>query len=233
MLILPRKPLKIRGFWGKLTPIFSCDIITQREVSFVTVNLLNNTQHKKIRVVCGNREFVIKQNETVTVDVSQRFNLKVFIEEKNHVIFNFLDLLLDGFFNNESIINVVHCNTDFTLETDDSEAVKTISLDTLEARNDLNQFVYFSIYPKSEDVKVLNTEYLPTDTRKQKRKSAVYLLLLASGLWALIPSLIGFIRYGLWWLIFIILFVLFAFTIPCFKKFLRLKDFLNEQYHYQ
>lgn len=194
------------------------------------VKLFNNTSYKKIKVLCDGKEYFIRQNEFATVDVRERFNLKIFTGDKNHLYYNFFDLLVDGWTDDEGIINDIHYDAEFDLEADGSEGTKTISVDDLEARDDHRQFIYNSVYLNSENVKVLNTRYLPTDTKKQKRRSLFYLVCLSSFLWALIPALVGIILSGSIWLLLVIAFLFFAFTIPSFKKASRLKWHFSDKH---
>ena len=194
------------------------------------VNLLNNTSYKKIKVLCGGKEYFIRQNETVTVDIRERFNMKIFTGEKNHLYYNFFDLLVDGWTDDEGIINDINYDAEFEIEAYGSDEVKGISVDNLEARDDHRQFIYNSVYLNSEKVKVLNTKYLPTDTKKQKRRSVFYLICLSSFLWALIPALVGIILNGSIWLLLVIAFLFFAFTVPSFKKAGRLKWHFSEEH---
>lgn len=194
------------------------------------VNLLNKTEYKKIRVLCEGREYQIEQNKTVTIDVQKRFSLKVFTGEKNRTLFNWLFLLIDGFVDEDSIINTIYYDAEFDLEASDSEGVKTISIETLEKRNDSELVLLYSVYLYSDNVVVLNTQYIPTDTKKQQRKSRRYLICLSSLLWAIIPFIIGAIYYGTWWIICVIVFLLVFFTIPSLKKLCRVKRFFSEDH---
>lgn len=194
------------------------------------VNLLNNTEYKKIKVLCEGKEYFIAQNETVTVDVCERFNLKIFTREKNHLYFNIFGLLVDGFTDEEGIINSINYDAEFKLEADGAEGMKTISVDSLEARDDYRQFIYNSIYLNSEDVRVLSTEYFPTDTKKQKRRSMFYLICLSSWLWLEIPLLVGAIVADSILALLAVMFFFIIGTIPSFKKASRLKWLFSEEH---
>ncbi len=194
------------------------------------VKILNNTAYKKIKLLCDGKEYFIARNETATLDVKERFSLKIFTQEKNHLYFNFFDLLLDGWSDDEGIINDINFDAEFELEAYGPDEVKVISVDNLEARDDHRQFIYNSVYLNSESVKVLNTEYLPTDTKKQKRRSLFYLLCLSSCMWAIIPAVFGIIWTGAVWVLLVIAFLFFAFTVPSFKKASRLKLLFSEEH---
>lgn len=194
------------------------------------IRLLNNTSYKKIKAVCDGKEYFIRQNESATVDTHESFILKIFTGDKNHLYFNLFDLLVDGWTDDEGIINNINYDAEFELEADGAEGIKVITVDDLEARDDHRQFIYNSVYLNSESVKVLNTEYLPTDTKKQKRRSLFYLICLSSFLWALIPALVGIILSGSIWLLLVIAFLFFAFTVPSFKKAGRLKWHFSEEH---
>lgn len=194
------------------------------------VELLNNTEYKKIKVICDGKDFFIEQNKTVTVDVGERFNLKVFTEEKNRTMLNWLFLLIDGFVDENSIVNIVYCDAEFEITASDMENVKKISFETLEKRNDSELILLYSIYPNSENVEVLGTRYIPTNTDKQQRKSRRYLLFLASLLWVVIPLVINMIYYGSFWNVIVIAFLLIFFTVPSFKKLRYLKSSFSDEH---
>lgn len=194
------------------------------------VELLNNTEYKKIKVLCDGREVFITQNETVTINVCERFNLKVFTEEKNRTMLNWLFLLIDGFVDENSIVNIVYCDAEFDIVASDTENVKKISFETLEKRNDSELILLYSVYLNSENVEVLGTRYIPTNTDKQQRKSRRYLLFLASLSWAIIPLFINMIYHGNWWNVFAIAFLLIFFTIPSLKKLRYLKGSFSDEH---
>lgn len=193
------------------------------------VNLLNNTSYKKIKVLCGGKEYFIRQNETVTVDIRERFNMKIFTGEKNHLYYNFFDLLVDGWTDEEGIVNDINYDAEFELEADGTEGTKVITVDDLEARDDHRQFIYNSVYLNSENVKVLKTQYLPTDTKKQKRRSWLYLVCFSSWIWMIIPLVVG--AFGadspLPLLAALFFFIVGA---PSFKKAGRLKWHFSEEH---
>lgn len=194
------------------------------------VNLLNNTEYKKIKVLCEGKEYYIAQNETVLVDVGERFSLKVFTEEKNRAMFNWFLLLIDGFVDENNIVNTVYYDAEFYVEADYTEGSEVVSIETLEARNDEEWMIYYSTYLHSENIKVVKTEYLPTNTSKQQRRSKAYLIFIASLLWVAIPVIIGVILSEAWWSILAIAFLLIFFTIPSLKKVGRLKRYFSEGY---
>ncbi|MBR0349565.1 MAG: hypothetical protein IIX16_07995 [Clostridia bacterium] len=187
------------------------------------VNLVNNSGFKKIRVWCDGKEYFLGQRELVTVDVNRKFKLKVFTQEKNHMTFDFMFFLIDGFLDEEQLGNVVHYDAEFELEADDTEFIKTISIDWLEARDDRSFFVYYSAYLNSQNVRVLKTQYIPTDTKKQKRKSMIFLTCISSAMWLVIPLLFVAVLGGFYWLLLALIPLVLLWTIPSFKKVAKLK----------
>lgn len=194
------------------------------------INLLNNTEYKKIKVVCGEKEYFIAQKETVQVDTAESSKLKVFTGEKNRTMFNWFFLLIDHFVDENNIVNTVYYDAEFDVAADGTEGVKSVSIDTLEVRNDNDFMFYYSTYLNSENIKVSKVEYLPTDTRKLQKKSRFYLVFIASLLWVVIPFVLGTIYYETWWTFFVIAFLLIFFTVPSLKKVGRLKRYFAEGY---
>lgn len=193
------------------------------------IRLLNNTSYKKIKAVCDGKEYFIRQNESATVDTHESFILKIFTGDKNHLYFNLFDLLVDGWTDDEGIINNINYDAEFELEADGAEGIKVITVDDLEARDDHRQFIYNSVYLNSESVKVLNTEYLPTDTKKQKRRSWLYLVCLSSWIWLIIPLVVGaFVADSPLPLLAALFF--FVVGAPSFKKASRLKWHFSEEH---
>ncbi|MBQ3128097.1 MAG: hypothetical protein IJC13_03540 [Clostridia bacterium] len=193
------------------------------------IRLLNNTSYKKIKAVCDGKEYFIRQNESATVDTHESFILKIFTGDKNHLYFNLFDLLVDGWTDDEGIINNINYDAEFELVADGAEGIKVITVDDLEARDDHRQFIYNSVYLNSESVKVLNTEYLPTDTKKQKRRSWLYLVCLSSWIWLIIPLVVGaFVADSPLPLLAALFF--FVVGAPSFKKASRLKWYFSEEH---
>ncbi len=187
------------------------------------VNLVNNTGFNKIRVCCDEKEYFLGQRELVTVDVNRNFKLRIFTQEKNRTVFDWLLLLIDGFIDEEHLVNAVHYDAEFNLVADDTEFVKTISIDQLEARNDKAGFVYFSVYLNSPNVHVTETRYLPTDTKKQKRKSMFYLTCVSSAMWLVLTVVFTALLSEYYVILLSLLLLVPLWTVPSFKKAAKLK----------
>lgn len=193
------------------------------------INLVNNTGFNNMKIQCDGCEYLLPSRGLVTVDVSRNFRLRVLTQEKNSSTFNFIYALIDGFIDEESVVNAVHYDAEFDLVADDTEFVKTISIDPLEARNDKAGFIYFSVYLNSPHVHVTQTRYLPTDTKKQKSKSMFYLACVASALWLELPVILAALASGYYVILFSLLLFVSCWTIPAFKKAFRLKSYFAEE----
>lgn len=193
------------------------------------INLVNNTGFNNMKIQCDGCEYALPSRGLVTVDVNRNFRLRILTQEKNSCTFNLFGALIDGFIDEESVVNAIHYDAEFDLVAEDTEFIKTISIDQLEARNDKSGFAYFSVYLNSPHVHVTQTRYLPTDTKKQKIKSMFYLTCIASALCLEIPVIIAALASGYYVILFSLLLFVPCWTMPAFKKAFRLKHYFAEE----
>lgn len=192
------------------------------------INLVNNTGFNNMKIQCDGCEYALPSRGLVTVDVNRNFSLRILTQEKNQGLFDFFCFLLNGFIDEESVVNVVHYDAEFDLVAEDTEFIKTISIDQLEARNDKSGFAYFSVYLNSPHVYVTQTRYLPTDTKKQKRKSMFYLTCVASAMWLVLPVIFAALVSEYYILLLASLLFVPYWTIPALKKASKLKTLFAE-----
>lgn len=149
------------------------------------------------------------------------------VPEKNRVLLNLLFALVDGFTDGESVINSLVCDVSFNVSSaDDSQ---TIIVKDLEYRDDKNGYIYESLYIESNSVK--DVFYDLTNTDKARKKALFYYIFIVSWL-PFIVALLGyyFLIKGNILAILASLLILFFFTIPSWKKALRVKKYYSSEY---
>ena len=80
------------------------------------VNIINQTPYKQIKVAFNNKEFILKKEESVSEYVSDNnFKVDVFVYEKNNATLNWFLALINGFIDDECVLNDLYCNVSFNV----------------------------------------------------------------------------------------------------------------------
>ncbi len=133
------------------------------------VNIVNNTSYKKIGIVCNGNEYFLEKDKTVTIDdASENIELKVKIYDRHRVLFNFLYLLIDGFFDSENFVYDLQSDAVYELFLKNGNA--TVFLKDLDSRDCENNIIYNSVYLYSDDIVIKNINFDLANTAKVKCK---------------------------------------------------------------
>ena len=194
------------------------------------VNIINQTPYKQIKVAFNNKEFILKKEESVSEYVSDNnFKVDVFVYEKNNATLNWFLALINGFIDDECVLNDLYCNVSFNVAmTAESDA--TIVLKDLVYRDDKIGYIYNSVYVESNDSAINNITYNLTDTEKPRKKSLFYYICICSMLPLLLILSVFLVLYGDILSFVAILFLLFCYSIPSWKKASKIKHYYSDNF---
>lgn len=193
------------------------------------INIINQTSYKQIKLAFNNKEFMLKKEETVSEYVSDN-NLKidVVVFEKNSVSLNLFLALINGFIDDESVVNWLVCNASFNITMTESDA--TIILKDLEYRDDKKGYIYNSVYFECNDNTIDTLTYKLTDVEKARKKSLFYYIFICSMLPVLLILLGILLLYGDILAIIAIIFTLFFDAVPSWKKAAKVKYYYTDNF---
>lgn len=194
----------------------------------MNINFQNNTYYKQLMLVCDGRKYILNKGLTLPVYTnSNRVHLTVYVSDKNRVMLNWLFILIDGFVDDESVINALQCNTEFDLCFPDTCVCETISIEDIEAR-DTNQCIYSAVYLNNNNMTVNRCRDFIKEWKKQKRKASFYHIVITSALPILLFVLGCFFIQGNIWAGVSAILILVFFSIPSWLKATRLKRFYDD-----
>lgn len=195
----------------------------------MNINIKNNTFYKQIAIVYNNREYILNKGDILPLCCdTNRIHILVYILDKNRVLFNWLYALIDGFINDESVVNVINCNAEFELYFTVLNHCETICIESLETR-DGNQCIYDSIYLKNARMAVQKSRYFLTETKTQKNKSLFYQVFITSYLPILVLLLAYFLCTGNVFAAIAGTLILLVFSIPSWRKASKIKKYYSSE----
>lgn len=195
----------------------------------MNVNINNQTSYKQIIIVHNNKEYYLKSGETACVSIEDNYSkIKVYVLEKNKVLFNWLFALVDGFVSEESVVNSLVCNLTFDIVSYQTDTL--ITLKDLQYRDDNNGYIYNSVYADCNNNTIANLSYELTDTQAVRKKSLFYYIGIVSWMPVLIVLLILTILFEELGCIFAGALLFFVFSVPSFKKAYKTKKFYSTEY---
>ena len=194
------------------------------------VNIINQTPYKQIKVAFNNKEFILKKEETVSEYVSDNnFKVDVFVYEKNNATLNWFLALINGFIDDECVLNDLYCNVSFNVAmTAESDA--TIVLKDLVYRDDKIGYIYNSVYVESNDSAINNITYNLTDTEKPRKKSLFYYIFICSWMPTLLALLSIFLLYDDILAIIAFIIIFFTDSVPSWKKAAKIKYYYSDNF---
>lgn len=194
----------------------------------MTINFQNNTYHKEIKIICDGREYIINKGAVQTVFTnSNHIRLVVLVSDKNRVILNWIFILLDGFIDGDSVVNMLKCNAEYDLYFPENCVCETISIEGLEVR-DTDQCTYDSVYLQNNNLVITRYRYFLKEWKKQKRKAMFYHIVVTSALPVLLFLLGWFFSRGDVWALVVAVLNLSVFSIPSWIRATRLKRFYSD-----
>ncbi len=192
------------------------------------INIVNESSYKKLNVVCDNKTFSLnKDNKIEKLDIGANTKIEIRVLEKNRVLLNLLFILIDGFFDCESVVNNLVCDFSFNIcETGD---LQTLIIKDIEHRDDKNGYIYESVFVENDNVS--NLLYSLTNTDKARKKALFFYIFIVSWL----PFILGLLGYCLFAqksisAIAASVLILLVFAIPAWKKAARVKKYYSNEY---
>lgn len=194
----------------------------------MNINIINKTSYNQVGIIYKETQLAIKKDESVLLDISSdEPKIEVLIYDKNRVLLNLFFALIDGFIDGESVINSLYCNVMFNIGFQEENT--TVVLKDLEYRDDKNGYIYESVYIEHDNIK--DTLYSLTNTDNAQKKAWFYYIFLVSWLLVIIVLLGYYLLFkGNILTIFASVLIFFMFTIPSWKKALKIKKYYNSEY---
>lgn len=195
----------------------------------MNVIINNQTTFKQVLIVYNNKEYLLKKGETACVSIEDNYSkIKVYVLEKNKVLFNWLFAFIDGFVSEESVVNSLVCNATFDIQSQQTDSL--ITLKDLQYRDDNNGYIYNSVYADCNNNTIANLSYELTDTQAVRKKSLFYYIGIVSWMPVLIVLLILTILFEELGYIFAGALLFFVLSVPSFKKAYKTKKFYSTEY---
>lgn len=133
------------------------------------LSIINNSSYDKLIVdVNGNRVILTKDESTSFYVAGDTADFEVLVLEKSKVFLNWFFAAIDGYIDDESVINDLVCNASFTVKEINSDV--TVKLKSVDKRSDKNGYIYNSVYAKCDGGFVGSLRYSLTDTKKARKR---------------------------------------------------------------
>lgn len=193
----------------------------------MNLNIINNSSYDKLIVtVNGNRLILTKDESTSFYVAGDTADFEVLVLEKSKVFLNWFFAAIDGYIDDESVINDLVCNASFTVKEINSDV--TVKLKSVDKRSDKNGYIYNSVYAESDGGFVGSLRYSLTDTQKARKKSLFYYIFVCSWFPLLLIALI-LLAAEVYFLSAVLAILGFAIAIPSWKKASKVKTFYKSE----
>lgn len=193
----------------------------------MNLRIINQSSFKSVCVILNDRQCTLKKGESLDdIAVSDNEKIEIRISEKSNVRLNLLFAIIDGFVDGESVIHSLICHASFSIKEIGTE--QTVILRDLEYRDDKHGYIYESVYAENENIE--NLSYSLQETQYARKKSLFYYIFLVSWLpVVLVISALSLIPGNLP-IILLALLVLLVFTIPSWRKAVKVKTYYSDTF---